>query len=98
MIALHLLDPDEMDLPFEGPNWFEDMEPGAGAADPKRRLLADAADVRRAYQEELGNYLGELRRGLVENDIEYHLTRTSDPPEKVLLSLLRGPLRNRGRR
>ncbi len=96
VVVLHLLDPDELDLPFEGPTWFEDMEPGAGVG--PRRLLADPADVRRAYQQELTCYLDELRRGLLENDVEYHLAKTSDPPETLLLQLLRGPLRNRGRR
>ncbi len=95
VVVLHLLDPDELDLPFEGPTWFQDMEsPTPGA----RRLLCDPADVRAAYQKELHRYLDELRRGLRENDIEYHLISTATPYETVLLDLLRGPLRaKRGR-
>lgn len=94
VVVLQLLDPDELELPFSGPTWFEDMEPAPGGL---RRLLADPADVRRAYQAELGLFLAGLRRGLAESDVEYHLVPTTRPPEEVLLSLLRGPLRGRGR-
>lgn len=93
VVVLQLLDPDELELPFSGPTWFEDMEPSPGGP---RRLLADPADVRRAYQAELGRFLAGLRRGLAESDVEYHLVPTTQPPQQVLLSLLRGPLRRRG--
>lgn len=100
VVVLQLLDPDELELPFEGPTWFEDLEPYSedGAAPRLRRLLADPADVRRAYQEELAAFLDGMRRGLRESDVEYHLVPTTRPPEDVLLDLLRGPLRGRVRR
>ncbi len=54
--------------------------------------------VRNVYQQELQRFLGEMRRGLREGDVEYHLVPTSRSPESVLLDILRGPLRGRVRR
>lgn len=95
VIVLHTLDPDELELPFEGPTWFEDIEPPPAGP---RRILADPADVRRAYLAELSRFIDDTRRGLRESDVEYHLVPTSRPAQDVLLDLLRGPLRGRIRR
>jgi uncharacterized protein (DUF58 family) len=95
VIVLHTLDPDELELPFEGPTWFEDIEPRPSGP---RRILADPADVRRAYLAELTRFIDDTRRGLRESDVEYHLVPTRRPPQDVLLELLRGPLRGRIRR
>jgi uncharacterized protein (DUF58 family) len=97
VIVLHVLDADELELPFSGLTWFEDIEPGpAGHA----RLFVDPADVRSAYKSELDAYLAAMSRGLREGDVEYHLVPTSRSPDSVLLDILRGPLRRhvRGRR
>lgn len=95
VIVLHLLDADELELPFTSLTWFEDTEPGPQG---KTRLFVDPADVRNVYQQELQRFLGEMRRGLREGDVEYHLVPTSRSPESVLLDILRGPLRGRVRR
>jgi len=90
VIVLHILDADELELPFSGLTWFEDIEPGPAG---HSRLFVDPADVRDAYQTELQNFLTAMRRGLREGDVEYHLVPTSRSPESVLLDILRGPLR-----
>ena len=90
-----MLDADELELPFTGLTWFEDVEPGPSGLS---RLFVDPADVRAAYQKELQGFLSDMRRGLREGDVEYHLVPTSRSPESVLLDLLRGPLRGRVRR
>ncbi len=95
VIVLHILDADELELPFTGLTWFEDLEPGPAGVS---RLFVDPADVRSAYQKELQQFLGDMRRGLREGDVEYHLVPTSRSPESVLLDLLRGPLRGKVRR
>ena len=93
VVVLQVLDPDELDLPFEGSNWFEDLEPGGAG-----RLLVDPADVRRIYRDEVQAFLAQVKRSLQENDVEYRLTLTSEPPQDALLDLLRGPLRGKLRR
>ena len=95
VIVLQVLDADELELPFTGLTWFEDVEPGPSGLS---RLFVDPADVRAAYQRELQGFLSEMRRGLREGDVEYHLVPTSRSPESVLLDLLRGPLRGKVRR
>jgi len=97
VIVLHVLDADELELPFSGLTWFEDIEPGPAG---HTRLFVDPADVRAAYKAELTEFLDAMSRGLREGDVEYHLVPSSLSPDSVLLDILRGPLRRhvRGRR
>jgi uncharacterized protein (DUF58 family) len=95
VIVLHVLDNDELELPFSSLTWFEDTEPGR---EGPARLFVDPADLRSAYKAEIERFLTEMRRGLREGDVEYHLLTTSRSPESVLLDILRGPLRRRVRR
>ncbi|HEY7957830.1 MAG TPA: DUF58 domain-containing protein [Polyangia bacterium] len=91
VVVFHLLDSDELTLPFEGTTWFESMEDG-------RRTLVEPADVRRAYLGELSKFIDGYRRGLAEGDVEYHLVDTARAPSEVLLDFLNGAWRNKGRR
>lgn len=95
VIVLQVLDPDELELPFQGLTWFEDIEP---TPQGPARLFVDPADVRAAYQAELGRYLTDMQQGLRQGDVEYHLVNTAHPPQETLLALLNGPLRRRTRR
>ncbi len=90
VIVVQILDADELELPFSGLTWFEDIEPGP---DGPARLFVDPGDVRAAYKAELDRFLAAMRRGLREADVEYHLVQTSRSIESVLLDILRGPLR-----
>ncbi|HWE27500.1 MAG TPA: DUF58 domain-containing protein [Polyangia bacterium] len=89
--VFHLLDRDELTLPFEGTTVFESME-------DDDKLIADPGDVRRAYLAELGRFIEGYRSGLAEGDVEYHLIDTSTPPSQALLQFLTGAWRTRGRR
>lgn len=89
--VFHLLDHDELTLPFEGTTVFESME-----TDDK--LVADPGDVRKAYLAELDRFIDGYRQGLSEGDVEYHLVDTSTPPAEALLRFLTGAWRTRGRR
>lgn len=91
VVVFHLLDKDELTLPFEGTTIFESME-------DEQKLLADPGDVRKAYLAELARFIESYRTTLREGDVEYHLVDTSDAPSDVLVRFLTGPYRTRGKR
>ncbi|MDB4965473.1 MAG: hypothetical protein JWN44_1162 [Myxococcales bacterium] len=93
VVVFHLLDKDELTLPFEGTTIFESME-------DDQKLVADPSDVRKAYLAEMAAFIDGYRTGLSEGDCEYHLVDTATPPADVLLRFLTGAYRarNRGRR
>ena len=90
VVVFHLLDRDELTLPFEGTTIFESME-------DQQKLLADPGDVRKAYLAELELFIEGYRKGLAEGDVEYHLVDTTQPPAEVLVRFLTGAWRTRGR-
>jgi uncharacterized protein (DUF58 family) len=89
VVVFHLLHPDELHLPFEGPTRFQSME-------DEKELIADPAEVRRAYLAEVEAFIEGYRRGLSEGDVEYHLVDTARPPAEPLLEFL-NDARRRGR-
>jgi len=91
VVVFHLLDKDELTLPFEGTTIFESME-------DEQKLLADPGDVRKAYLAELERFVDGYRTALREGDVEYQLVDTSQPPAEVLVRFLTGPYRTRGQR
>ena len=78
----HVLDGDELRLPFEGPTRFEGME---GPSE----LLADPRAVRGEYLAAVNRFVEGCRRGCAEGDVQYLLVDTARPPSEVLLSFLR---------
>ncbi len=90
VVVFHVLDKDELTLPFEGTTIFESME-------DDQKLLADPGDVRKAYLAELGKFIDGYRTSLREGDVEYHLVDTSTPPADVLVRFLTGAYRTRPR-
>jgi len=91
VVVFHLLDKDELTLPFEGTTIFESME-------DEQKLVADPGDVRKAYLAELEKFVDGYRTALREGDVEYQLVDTSQPPSDVLVRFLTGPYRTRGKR
>jgi uncharacterized protein (DUF58 family) len=91
VVVFHLLDRDELTLPFEGTTIFESME-------DERKLLADPGAVRKAYLKELERFVAEYRVGLAEGDVEYHLVDTARVPAEVLLEFLTGAWRTHGQK
>jgi uncharacterized protein (DUF58 family) len=77
----HVLDPAELEFPFEDPTLFLSME-------DERQVEAHGRDVRRGYLEILGRWLEDVRRTAAEADIDYALARTDRPPDEVLLPFL----------
>jgi uncharacterized protein (DUF58 family) len=79
--VFHLLDPAEIDFPFEDPTLFLSME-------DSRSIEARGRDVRRGYLEVLGKWMEGVRRTCGERDVEYVLVRTDQPLDEVLVPFL----------
>ena len=77
----HVLDPAEIEFPFEDPTLFQSME-------DSREVEAHGRDVRKGYLEIFSRWLAEVRRTAAEADIDYALCRTDRPPDEVLLPFL----------
>lgn len=79
--VFHLLDRDELEFPFDDPTEFLSLEGDA-------RLEANPRSVREGYLEEFQTFLRDTRRALRANDVEYALTPTHEPLDRVLLTFL----------
>ena len=86
LLVFHVLDPDEIDFPFDRATRFEDLE-------TSEEITAVPAAVRAHYLKEMNGLLDRYRRELGASGIDYQLLPTSQPLEMALLSYLS----NRGR-
>jgi uncharacterized protein (DUF58 family) len=77
----HVLDPAELEFPFDDPTLFLSME-------DERQVEAHGRDVRKGYLEVMRRWLAEVRRTAAEADIDYSLCRTDRPADEVLLPFL----------
>ncbi len=77
----HVLDPAEIEFPFDDPTLFLSME-------DSRHVEAHGRDVRKGYLDVFGRWLGDVRRTAAEADIDYALCRTDRPPDEVLVPFL----------
>jgi uncharacterized protein (DUF58 family) len=89
--VFHLLDPDEVELPFDDLTHFEGMEP-----DDQRRLLVEPRDLAASFRRESLALRERWRLHCVEARVEYLFATTDLPPAHLLRSFLFG--RQRGRR
>src|ERR1700687_1896777 len=81
VIVFHVLDPDEIDFPFERATRFEDLE-------TNEEIMAVPRLVRGHYLSQMGGLLDRYKRELGAAGIDYQLLRTTDPLELALLSYL----------
>ncbi|MBI5439641.1 MAG: DUF58 domain-containing protein [Deltaproteobacteria bacterium] len=81
VLVLHVLDPDELDFPFDQPLTFDDLEEDL-------RVVADPQTVRAAYLRSLGALLEEYRRVCAAYQIDYQLFPTSTELETALTRYL----------
>lgn len=86
VIVFQVLDPDEIELPFEDPARFEGLE-----GEPS--LDADPATLREAYRAELDRFLSSCRRRCAAVGARWVLARTDEPVEHTLASVLTGAKR-----
>jgi uncharacterized protein (DUF58 family) len=77
----HIIDPDELTLPYEGLTQFEGLE-GDGS------LLVDPDDIRATYQGMFQAHLDEVAKTCAESQVDYHRVLTTTPFEQPLLDLL----------
>ena len=80
-VLFHVLDPAEIEFPYDEDALFEPVEGGAA-------VEARGRDVRRGYVEVFGRWLEELRRSAAASDVEYVLARTDVPLERILIPFL----------
>ncbi|HVE77352.1 MAG TPA: DUF58 domain-containing protein [Gemmatimonadaceae bacterium] len=81
VIAFHVLDPAELELPFDEAATFEDLESG-------EQLPVIPAQLRERYRAMLLEHVGELRRRLGDQGVEYTLFDTSVPLDYALFAYL----------
>ena len=81
VIVFHVLDPDEIDFPFEVATRFEDLE-------TSEEVLAIPGAVRAEYQKAMNGLIDRYRRELGSSGIDYELLSTKHPLELALLSYL----------
>lgn len=81
VIALHLLDPAELEFSFRRPMRFVDLEGGDA-------ILTSPEEIRPQYLAALDAYLEAVQRMAWETAIDYRRVRLDDDYEQVLLSLL----------
>jgi uncharacterized protein (DUF58 family) len=81
VIVFHVLDPDEVEFPFERPTRFEDLETGA-------EITAVPATVREHYLKAMTELIERYRRELGAAGIDYQLVTTAEPLEMALLAYL----------
>jgi uncharacterized protein (DUF58 family) len=81
VIVFHVLDPHELDFPFERATRFEDLE-------TNEEVMAVPGAVRAHYLKEIGTLIERYRRELGAAGIDYQLLTTKQPLELALLAYL----------
>lgn len=82
VIVFHLLDPAELELPFEGNILFEDME------QVDLKVAADPKAIHRVYTKVVEEFIERIRKDCQERSIDYQLLSTSTPLDQALVSYL----------
>jgi len=81
VLALHVMDDDELDFPFSGPTRFEGLE-------SLDYLNCNPRALREGYLEAVQSFLDETRVQCARNTIDYALIRTSQPMDAALATFL----------
>jgi uncharacterized protein (DUF58 family) len=81
VVLFQLLDAAELDFPFQQPALFRGLEQGP-------LVVTDPAPLRQAYRTELQEFLRTIQSTCQEREIDYRLTRTDQPFDRVLSSFL----------
>jgi uncharacterized protein (DUF58 family) len=79
-IAIHVLDPDEIDFDFDGSIEFEDMEEGT-------KVLVEALDFKTIYRERVEEFIQKLKLICHENRSKYVLSPSNAPIEDTLIRI-----------
>lgn len=88
VVVLHVLDPDELDFPFQDNTRFEGLE-------NLPHLMSDPRSLRDAYLEEVRTFLGEVERACTDARVDYVRFDTSVAPAVSISQYLRMRLKRR---
>jgi hypothetical protein len=81
LALFHVMDPDELDFPFEDSTLFVSLE-------DEREVQIDARAIRKAYLEEIKKFLDRVEATARGARVEYHLVRTDQSPSPMLTRFL----------
>ncbi len=81
LVLFHVLDPDEIEFPFDRLSMFRDME-------GPLRLLVDPKSIRMEYTRHVQEFIDSVRNMARGHGIDYWLARTDARPAQVLSSWL----------
>jgi uncharacterized protein (DUF58 family) len=81
VILLHVLDPAELDFPFQQVTMFKGLE-------ALGEVLIEPRSLRTAYQQEVQSFLRRVRGGCRARQIDYLTVRTDMPLDAVLTAFL----------
>jgi uncharacterized protein (DUF58 family) len=81
VIVFHVLDPDELEFPFERTTTFEDLETSG-------EVMAVPTLVRREYLAAMQDLIDRYKSQLGSAGVDYHLLRTDQPLELALMAYL----------
>ena len=81
VVVFHVLDPDELDFPFDETTRFEGLE---GLPD----LLTEPRSLRRGYMEKLAGFLEQVETGVTKTRADYVRVETSVHPGQTLARYL----------
>jgi uncharacterized protein (DUF58 family) len=89
VITFHVLDPAELEFPFEGNTLFLDME-------TDRSVETSPGSIRGNYLSLFDEFLEGVRRGCTQTGVDYHMIRTDTPVHLALLHYLSLRLKRQG--
>jgi uncharacterized protein (DUF58 family) len=81
VIVFHLMGQNEMELSYTGNTTFEDWETG-------QTVEVSPEEVRSQYKESLQQHLAQIRRQMLDLDIEYQLLLITQPLDQALRDFL----------
>jgi uncharacterized protein (DUF58 family) len=81
VLVFHVLDPDELEFPFDRTTRFEDLE-------TSEEVMASPGLVRGHYLQQMSGFIERYRRELGGAGIDYQLLSTRQPLEMALLAYL----------
>ena len=82
VIVFHLLDPAELELPFDGNILFEDLEAAS------LQVIADPRTIRATYKEVVQEFIDTMRKQCHDSAIDYQMISTATPLDQALASYL----------
>jgi uncharacterized protein (DUF58 family) len=77
VIVYQVMDPAEVDFPYDGLGRFEDMETG-------EEMLTDPVEIRQSYRESVAEFLQSCRRVCAGLDVDYCFADSSESPVELI--------------